>query len=68
MPERPLGGKTGMIAGEDEGRGFEEGDKRERACGRLETGSVATVIDLWLWLCVGRTSRERQANERASLL
>lgn len=57
-----------MIAGEDEGRGFEEGDKRERACGRLETGSVATVIDLWLWLCVGRTSRERQANERASLL
>ena len=62
VPERSLGGKTGSMAGEDEGRGFDEGDKRERGCWRLDTGSVATVIDLWL--CGENESGE--ASERAS--
>ena len=67
VPERPLGGKTVIMAGEDEGRGFDKGAKRERECWRLETGSVATVIDLWV--CgENESSRERRANERASLL
>jgi len=50
------------MAGEDEGRGFGEGAKRERERWRLETGSVATVIDLWL--CGKNESGEE--SERAS--
>lgn len=62
MPERLLCGKTGIMAGEAEGRGFDGGDKRERECWRLGTGSVATVIDLWL--CGENESGE--ASERAN--
>lgn len=53
------------MAGEDEGRGFGEGAKRERERWRLETVSVATVIDLWL--CGENESGEEseRASERA---
>jgi len=50
------------MAGEDEGRGFDEGDKGERECRRLVTGRVATVIDLWP--CGENESGE--ASERAN--